>query len=59
MTSDRPYRRAMRMSADVAELDSAAGTQFSREVVEAALDTLGVESRSASMPSLKPRAAAV
>ena len=59
MTSDRPYRRAMRMSAVVAELDSAAGTQFSREVVEAALDTLGVESRSASMPSLKPRAAAV
>lgn len=41
MTSDRPYRRAMARDAALAELSTAAGSQFDPAVVEALLAVLG------------------
>jgi HD-GYP domain-containing protein (c-di-GMP phosphodiesterase class II) len=35
MTSDRPYRRALRPEAALAEIERGAGTQFDPEIVAA------------------------
>jgi HD-GYP domain-containing protein (c-di-GMP phosphodiesterase class II) len=40
MTSDRPYRRALRRSEAIRRLEAAAGTQFDPAVVEATLAVL-------------------
>jgi len=47
MTTDRPYRSAMSLSAAISELKSCAGTQFDPAVVAALIDMLA-----ASQPRL-------
>ncbi len=57
MTSHRPYRRPMPLSYVVAELERGAGSQFSSEVVAAALDVLGVNRGPLPEGSLQVRGA--
>jgi HD-GYP domain-containing protein (c-di-GMP phosphodiesterase class II) len=59
MTSDRPYRHAMPLTAVRDELVRAAGTQFGSAVVEAAVRVLDVAPVSVTVGSLRQTAAAV
>ena len=59
MTSDRPYRHAMPLTAVREELVRAAGKQFGTEVVEAALRVLDVAPGRVTLGSLRQTAAAV
>ena len=59
MTSDRPYRHAMPLTAVRDELVRAAGTQFGAAVVEAAVRVLDVAPVSVTIGSLRQTAAAV
>jgi HD-GYP domain-containing protein (c-di-GMP phosphodiesterase class II) len=43
MTSDRPYRDALSVTAALAELERCAGTQFDPEIVEAVVSVLAAE----------------
>ncbi len=57
MTSRRPYRGLMPLSYVVAELERASGSQFSSEVVAAALEVLGVNRAPQPETSLQVRGA--
>jgi HD-GYP domain-containing protein (c-di-GMP phosphodiesterase class II) len=59
MTSQRPYRRPMPLSYVVAELERGAGSQFSSQVVAAALEVLGVNRGPVPGPSLHVRGALI
>lgn len=58
MTSDRPYRHSLLPAAVVEELERAAGSQFTSDVVEAALGVLGAGREPVSVAGLNPRLAA-
>jgi HD domain len=58
MASDRPYRSGMPLSSVVKELEAAAGSQFSADVVRAALESLGI-SRSPAASALAVRGAVI
>jgi hypothetical protein len=59
MTSDRPYRKSMPLPAVHDELVKVAGGQFGGELVEAALQVLGMSSEAMQVGGLRPAAAAV
>ena len=59
MTSDRPYRSSMPLAAACEEIRRAAGSHFSQDVVDAALDVLGAVRDSARAASFQPRPAAI
>ena len=53
MTSDRPYRRAMPLGAVADELVEMSGTHFKPNVVDAALDVLGVIAQPTSVGAFR------
>lgn len=59
MTSDRPYRAAMPLARTCDEIRREAGSHFSQEVVEAALDVLGVVRDSAPVGRFQQRPAVI
>ena len=48
MTTDRPYRKALPVSAALNELERGAGTQFDPAVVHALVSVIRIEARAAS-----------
>ena len=57
MTSDRPYRKAMPLDAVGSELIEASDSRFRAEVVDAALEVLGLAAESSAVKTLRPQPA--